>query len=78
MMKIENYRLTIIMVITDSSIDSSMDTKARGLKCHEKQDVHMVSKNLYIRHLLIKKKKNCNFEKTVRHHHNQVQIQHHW
>lgn len=47
-MKIENYHLTIIMVITDSSIDSSMDTKARGLKCHEKQDIHMVSKNLYI------------------------------
>ena len=62
-MKIDNHHLAITMVITDSSIDSSMDTKASGLKCHEKQDIHMVLKNLYVRHLLITKKKTVTLRK---------------
>lgn len=62
-MKIENHHLAITVVRTDPSIDSSMDTKASGLKCHEKQDSHMVSKNLYVRHLLITKKKTVTLRK---------------
>ena len=62
-MKIDNHHLAITMVITDSSIDSSMNTKASGLKCHEKQDIHMVLKNLYVRHLLITKKKTVTLRK---------------
>lgn len=39
-----------------SSIESSMDTKARGSKCHEKQDIHMISTYHSVRYLLITKK----------------------
>lgn len=74
-MKIDNHHLAITTVITDSSIDSSMDTKASGLKCHKKQDIHMVNR---CKTPVNNKEKNCNFEKTVRNHHNQVQIQHRW
>lgn len=39
-----------------------MDTKASGLKCHEKQDSHMVSENLCKTPVNNKEEKNCNFE----------------
>lgn len=44
--------MAIIVVITDASIESSMDTKASGSKCHEKQDIYTVSKS----HTFITKK----------------------
>lgn len=59
MLKLENDHLTIIMEITDLSIEPSTDTKASGSKCHEKQDIYMVSKNhslCKITYLITKKK----------------------
>lgn len=67
-MKLESPHLAITIVITGSSIASSMDTKGTGSKCHEKQDIHMVSKFHSVSYVLIAKKL------TLWVHHNQVEI----